>query len=197
MGLREELEATQMDDPNTKQVEDIFLFHGKGGRPTGSVMQLEELLRPLFPQTRFHRPALLHNDLTILAEDSLHALEKLTIPKGATIIGISLGGLVAARLQETARSDVQVIAISSPTWADGVSVAHKMPRRLALYSSGDAVIEGRTADWPQLAEAHDLPWLTHDTDAHKHPLTRIAVCYLHGGDVHTEIEAVEKRNAAD
>ncbi|HUY81667.1 MAG TPA: hypothetical protein VMU92_08085 [Acidobacteriaceae bacterium] len=172
--------------------ENIFLFHGKGGRPIGSVMQLEELLRPEFPQTRFYRPALLHGDPAVLAEESLRAIEELEIPEGATIIGISLGGLVAARLQETARKDLQVIAISSPTWADGVSVARMMPHRLALYSSRDAVIEGRTAEWPWLAEAHDLPWLTHDTDAHKRPLTRIVACYLRGGDVGAEIEAVAK-----
>ncbi len=164
----------------TNQMQDIFLFHGKGGRPTGSVMQLEELLRPEFPQVRFHRPALLHGDPTVPAEDSLRALAELAIPEGATVIGISLGGLLAARLQETARRDLRVIAISSPTWADGVSLAEKMPRRLALYSSRDTVIEGRTADWPQLAEARDLPWLTHNTDAHKQPLAEIIAGYLHG-----------------
>lgn len=141
-------------------------------------MQLEKLLRPEFPRIRFHRPALLHGDPAVLAEDSLRALEHLGIPEEAMVIGISLGGLVAARLQETVRRDLQVIAISSPTWADGVTLAEKMPRRLALYSSRDAVIEGRTADWPRLAEARDLPWLTHDTDAHKQPLTEIIAGYL-------------------
>lgn len=162
------------------QTQDIFLFHGKGGRPTGSVLQLEELLRPQFPQIEFHRPALLHGDPSFPAEMSLQSIENLDIPQGATVIGISLGGLVAARLQETTRHDLQVIAVSSPTWADGVSLVQRMPRRLALYSSQDAVIEGRTADWPLLAEARDLPWLTHDTDAHKQPLTEIIARYLRG-----------------
>jgi hypothetical protein len=39
--------------------ENIFLFHGKGGSPGGSVLRLEELLRGRFPRTRFVRPALL------------------------------------------------------------------------------------------------------------------------------------------
>lgn len=159
-------------------MKEIFLFHGKGGRPTGSVMQLEELLQWEFPRARFHRPALLHGDPAVKAEDSLRALEEMAIPHDATVIGISLGGLVASRLQETKRKDLRVIAISSPTWADGVSLMEKMPRRLALYSSRDVVIEGRTADWPKLAEARDLPWLTHDTDAHKQPLTEMIARYL-------------------
>lgn len=169
-----------MDQAGAHRVEDIFFFHGKGGRPTGSVMQLEQLLRPEFSQTLFHRPALLHGDPTVPAEDSLRALEGLGIPEGATVIGISLGGLIAARLQETAREDLQVIAISSPTWADDVQLTEKMPRRLALYSSRDVVIEGRTADWPRLADAQDLSWLTHDTDAHKGPLAEIIARYLRG-----------------
>ncbi len=40
--------------------ENIFLFHGKGGSPGGSVLQLEGLLRGRFPRTSFVRPALLH-----------------------------------------------------------------------------------------------------------------------------------------
>lgn len=179
-----------MNDQNASLPENIFLFHGKGGRPTGSVMQLEGLLRAEFPETRFHRPALLHGDPAVPAEGSLRALGELAIPQGATVIGISLGGLVAARLQETRRGDLQVIAISSPTWADDVALARKMQRRLALYSSCDAVIEGRTADWPHLAEAHDLPWLTHDTDAHKVVLARIITGYLCGGDIRIEINKI-------
>ena len=41
-----------------------------------------------------------------------------------------------------------------------------MPNRLALYSSKDWVIAGLTKRWPQLAAAHDLLWLSHDTDQH-------------------------------
>ncbi|HTV06979.1 MAG TPA: hypothetical protein VME86_16540 [Acidobacteriaceae bacterium] len=173
-------------------IENIFLLHGKGGRPTGSVLQLEELLRPDFPGARFRRPALLHGDTGVAAEQSLRALHEIEIPAGSTVIGISLGGLLAARLQETVRIDLQVIAISSPTWADGVSLAQNMPHRLALYSSKDTVILGRVTDWPRLAEAYDLPWLTHDTDAHKHPLVRIVRCYLRGENVCAEVGVVTK-----
>ncbi|GAC1648819.1 MAG: hypothetical protein NVS9B15_07770 [Acidobacteriaceae bacterium] len=88
------------------------------------------------------------------------------------MIGVSLGGLVAAKLQEDGRQDLRVICISSPTWADGVRLERKMQRRFAIYGSNDEVIAGRTAEWPALAEAHEVDWLTHDTDAHKVRLAR-------------------------
>jgi alpha-beta hydrolase superfamily lysophospholipase len=94
------------------------------------------------------------------------------------VIGISLGGLVAAKLQESGRADLTVVCVSSPTWADAVHLEQRPKRRLSLYSSNDEVIAPRTAEWPKLAEAHDLPWLTHDTDRHKQELARRIADYL-------------------
>ncbi len=168
----------------TTPVTDIYLFHGKGGRPAGSVLQLEELLRPLFPKANFSRPALLHGDPSVPAEDSLAALAQLEIPANAVIIGISLGGFLAAKLQESGRSDMRVVAISSPTWADQVKLALHPHNRLALYSSHDEVIHGRTEFWPNLAESYDLPWLTHDTDSHKHRLVPMFAVWLRGDSMY-------------
>jgi pimeloyl-ACP methyl ester carboxylesterase len=112
------------------------------------------------------------------AERSVDFLRELLIEPGALLVGISLGGLVAAKLQETGREDLHVICISSPTSADGVELQRRLPHRLALYSSRDEVIAGRTSRWPVLAEAHDLPWLSHDTDTHKEALARLIVPYL-------------------
>ena len=66
-----------------------------------------------------------------------------------------------------------------------------MANRLALYSSEDEVIRGRTSQWPRLAQAYDLPWLTHDTDAHKGPLSHIVASFLRGENVLLEIVASE------
>jgi hypothetical protein len=44
-----------------------------------------------------------------------------------------------------------VLAISSPSLADGVQLGRLAKRRLAFYSSNDDVIASRTADWPTLA----------------------------------------------
>jgi hypothetical protein len=52
-----------------------------------------------------------------------------------------------------------------------------------LFLSQDEVIVGRTARWPYLAEAYDMTWLTHDTDAHKETLARMIVEYMSGSDI--------------
>lgn len=167
---------------------DIYLIHGKAGSPDGSSLHLEELLRPALPDAAFHRPLLPHTDSSVLAEESLDTLRALDLPNGARVIGISLGGLLAARLQETGRDDLHVLALSAPTWADNVYLAQKPPHRTALYSSNDEVLGGgtsqnRTLDWPRLAEAHDLPWLTHDTKAHKHQLAPLLVQWLRNATI--------------
>jgi hypothetical protein len=63
--------------------------------------------------------------------------------------------------------------------------------RVAFYSSADEVIAGRTADWPKLAQAFDLRWLTHDTDAHKLALARLALAYLSGDSLQQTIQAID------
>jgi pimeloyl-ACP methyl ester carboxylesterase len=169
----------------SNQLTTIYLLHGRGGWPGGSVLLLEELLRKSYPGVRYVRPSLPHGRENGVqpAERSLEYLRALPIERAALVIGVSLGGLVAARLQEDGREDLQVICISSPTWADGVAVERNVPHRLSLYSSQDEVIAGRTSLWPRLAEAHDLPWLTHDTDAHKAPLVQLIVEHMSGSDL--------------
>jgi hypothetical protein len=98
--------------------------------------------------------------------------------------------LVAAKLQELERPDLHVICISSPTHAEDTELTMKMERRVALYSSADEVISGRTERWPGLAEAYDLPWLDHDTDKHKTPLGHILCAYVQGLDVSQEVAKI-------
>jgi len=102
----------------------VFLLHGKGGWPGGSVLQLQELLQASFPEPRYVRPSLPHGreQDEQRAEASVDFLRQLQIDPGALVVGISLGGLVAAKLQETRRDDLHVICISSPTRADGVEL---------------------------------------------------------------------------
>jgi predicted esterase YcpF (UPF0227 family) len=166
----------------------IFLLHGRGGSPNGSVMQLETELRGCEPEQNYVRPLLPHCDPSITPWKSVVHLRSLDLPNGALIIGISLGGLVAAKLQELERPDLHVVCISSPTHVDETELNTRMERRVALYSSADSVIAGRTERWPQLAEAHDLPWLDHDTDKHKRALAHILCGYLKRLDVQWELE---------
>lgn len=148
-------------------MQQIYLLHGKGGSPQGSVSKIEPLLRAAHPEFNYQRLLLPHHDPNVLAETSVRYLREFDLARDARVIGISLGGLVGAKLQEDGRADLQVACVSSPTWVDGVRLTKKLENRLAIYSSNDEVIAPRVSDWPSLAEAYDLPWLTHDTDKHK------------------------------
>lgn len=95
----------------------VYLLHGTGGSPNGSVLQLELELRRCAPNQAYVRPLMPHSDRTVGPSVSVSHLRELTVPQGSLIIGISLGGLVAAKLQESGRPDLHVICINSPTWA--------------------------------------------------------------------------------
>ena len=158
----------------------VYLVHGKGGSPNGTVLKLQDCLQEGWPHLKYFRPALPHGDPTIPAESSVDFLRNMRLEPGSVVIGVSLGGLVAAKLQEQSRPDLHVICISSPTWADGVKLERWVTNRVALYSSADEVIADRIADWPVLADAHQFEWLTHDTDRHLDALTRFIGSYIRG-----------------
>jgi pimeloyl-ACP methyl ester carboxylesterase len=159
----------------------VYLLHGKGGTPNGTVKKLAEVLEPRWPGVSFIRPQMEHHDPEAPAERSVQQLREMNLPPNALIVGISLGGTVAAGLQETSRDDLHVIAVSSPTWADGVTLQARPHRRVALYSSNDLVIASRVADWPRLAAISiDFDWLTHSTDQFLEPLANLFAWYLAG-----------------
>jgi len=159
----------------------VYLLHEKGGSPDGTVKTLQSVLELHWPGLEFIRPALPHHDPALPAEASVENMLRMPIPLNALLVGISLGGLVAAKLQEVGREDLQVIAISSPTWADGVALERVASNRLAFYSSKDAIVETRVAQWPELASfARDLEWLNHDTDQHLKYIARLFDWYIGG-----------------
>lgn len=158
----------------------VYLLHGKGGSPTGTVAKLQEWLQQNWPELKYIRPALPHGDPNVPAESSVEFLHNMGVEMGSLVIGVSLGGLVAAKLHEDSRPDLHVICISSPTWADGVRLEKQAANRVALYSPEDEIIAGRIADWSQLAEAYELQWLTHDTDRHLGLVTRLIGFYIRG-----------------
>ena len=140
-------------------------------------------------QHNFLRPLLPHSDPTIAPSVSVSYLRDMGIPEGALIVGISLGGLVAAKLQEAGRPDLHVIAINSPTRAGDTALHAWMKHRVSLYSSSDRVLAGgRTNHWPLLtAEAHDIPWLDgHNIDPHIEALAHIISCYMETGYLNWE-----------
>jgi len=159
----------------------VYLLHGKGGSPNGTVKKLADVLEPRWPQLSFTRPQMEHHDPKAPAERSVQQLREMNLPRNALIVGISLGGTVASALQEEGRDDLHVIAISSPTWVDSVVLRKSPSRRVALYSSNDDVIASRVAEWPKLAViSRDFDWLTHNTDQFLEPLAKIFAWYLEG-----------------
>jgi hypothetical protein len=159
----------------------VYLLHGKGGSPVGTVRKIESILGPRWPGLDFLRPKLPHSDPAVLAEESVEFLHSQEIRQNSLLLGVSLGGLVAAKLQEIDRPDLQVLAISSPTWADGVRLETNADRRLAFYSSSDSVIAGRVDDWPKLASfLRDFAWLSHNTDEHLTSIARLFDWYIEG-----------------
>lgn len=159
----------------------VYLLHGKGGSLNGTVKKLAAVLEPRWPQLSFVRPEMAHHDPEALADASVEQLLQMELPENALLVGVSLGGTVAAMMQEEGRDDLHVIAVSSPTWADGVVLRQRPARRVALYSSQDEVIAPRVADWPKLAAiSRDFAWLTHSTDQFLEPLAEMFGWYLDG-----------------
>ncbi len=167
----------------------VYLLHGMAGSPNGSVLQLETELRRCAPNNTYLRPLMPHSNPTVAPSVSVSHLRGLGVPQGSLIIGISLGGLVAAKVQETGRPDLHVIAINSPTRAGDTALHAWMKHRVSLYCSSDRVLAGgRTDHWPLLTpEAHDIPWLDgHDIDPHSEALAHIISCYLQAGCLNWE-----------
>jgi hypothetical protein len=172
----------------------VYLLHGLGGSPNGSVLQLQTELASLSKDQTYLRPLMPHADSSVAPSVSVEHLKALELPEGALVVGISMGGLVGAKLQEQERPDLHVFCINSPTWAVDVELHHRMSNRVSLYSSRDRVIAGRTEQWSALAEAYDLPWLSgHDTDPHKQALAQILCGYLSGHTVSSTLEHMNDR----
>ena len=159
----------------------VYLLHDKGCTPNGTVKRLQQLFRMGWQHLEFVRLALPHGDPAVTADDSVKFLMAQMLPKGAFLVGVGLGGLVAGKLQELDRDDLFVLAICSPTWADGVRLDKSMERRFAVYSSSDEVVRDRVVDWPSIAaQAFDFDWLTHDTDRHAAELSNLFRALLCG-----------------
>ena len=159
----------------------VYLVHGKGETPDGPVKRIQAVLEQHWPGLNFIRPQLPFYDPRGPAGVAVKELLRIPIPRGSLLLGLGLGGLVAARLQELGRQDLQVIAISSPTRADELILESCAERRLAFYSPQDPIIRSRIAYWPQLASfSRDLDWLDQKTDRHLKYIARLFDGYVEG-----------------
>src|SRR4051794_40564609 len=125
----------------------VYFLHGLGGSPEGSVLVLERALVELGDTHDYVRPLMPHANDEVPPSLSVWFLEHVKPPQSALVVGISMGGMVAAALQETERPDLHVICICSPTWAGDVGVRKHMDNRVSLFSSLDPVIAGRVGAW--------------------------------------------------
>ena len=166
----------------------VYLLHGTGGSPEGSVRLLQAELAKCGAKQNYVRPLMPHSDPNVPPSESVQYLRDLRIPDGSLLVGISLGGLVAAKLQEVGRPDLHVICINSPTRAGETALHGWVKHRVSLYSSSDIVLAGRTNHWPLLTpEAHDIAWLDgHDIDPHSEALAHILASYMQAGLINLE-----------
>ena len=74
---------------------------------------------------------------------------------------------MGAKLQET-RPDITVVALSSPVALEGLELQkYKHSNLLALYSSLDSEIEGKTNWQDYTNDFYDVPWMEdHNLDSH-------------------------------
>jgi hypothetical protein len=172
---------TQSDAEPMFPIPAVYLIHGKGDSTNAPVNKLQAVLKQHWPGLNFIRPDLPFHDPRSPADVAVKELLRIEIPEGSLLVGLGLGGLVAARLQELGRQDLQVIAIGSPTWADEVTLESGAERRLAFYSSQDPVIWSRITNWPRLASfSQDLDWLDQETDQHLKYIARLFDWYVEG-----------------
>jgi hypothetical protein len=129
-----------------------------------------------------HRVMMLpQNDELFLSKfNQTDLAETWLVPDGSLVVGVGLGGLAAAMIQETERPDLDVVCVSSPTGHGAIKLERRMQHRVALYSSQDPAIAGRVANWPNLAEAHDTPYLMHGAHQCPYLLRKLILAYREG-----------------
>jgi predicted esterase YcpF (UPF0227 family) len=180
--------------------QNIQLWHGENGHPwepSSSVKQIEDVLSRGYPEVRFTRPLLAH-DLHYKFDES-YSLQWLEdryiqfIAPGSLIVGISLGGLLAAKIQELhPELNLSIFALVAPTSSGNVKLEKPVDHRVSLYSTvADEVIKGHCEDWPKFAShSFDVPWLQHNIDLAKYACCYLISCYMRGLNMRHEVETL-------
>jgi hypothetical protein len=100
-------------------------------------------------------------------------------------------------VQETKRPDLDVVCVSSPPGHGVIKLERRMQHRVALYSSQDPAIADRVKNWPDLAEAHDAPYLMHGAHLHPYLLRKLILAHRAGRDLGAEMADISDLNMTD
>jgi hypothetical protein len=111
-----------------------------------------------------------------------------TLPN-SVVVGIGLGGLLAARLQEEfAYRGLSVIAVNAPLFEGPIAIQSKVQNRVAIYSSLYAPISDRCGWLPYTGQAYDAPWFRNGIKNVKFGLASLIRGYLQNEDIHEDLE---------
>ena len=110
------------------------------------------------------------------------------VPNNSLVIGIGLGGLLAARLQEEfPAKDLSVIALNSPTVEGLIELQNIVFNRVAIYSSFYSPLMG-CCNWPRFTpQAYDVPWLMHGVKNTKYGLAYLLTAYMQTEDLSADV----------
>lgn len=161
----------------------IFFLHGKGGSSNGTIRILRDALLSYLN----HPPQITLLDFPSTTADEYYAAVLAVadkFPTGSMLVGVSLGGLMAAKLLQDNRPDLTVVALASPTFADGISLTKRMTSNLyAIYSHADPVVGERTNWGDYTADHADVDWMSdHNLDTQKKRIGLLLSDFLEHGD---------------
>jgi pimeloyl-ACP methyl ester carboxylesterase len=164
----------------------VYIVHGQGQTPQGSIARLAGLLNTLGYETEC--PLFPHTDPRDTGLSSIDVLNTVLGSGPAFVVGLGLGGFVAAKLQET-RQNMTVIAVSAPDISGYITLGPPAGgRRVYMFSSiKDSVIRGKTARWAGQAEVYDLPKLDHHDTAFLPFVVSAVEAVSNGTDLHTAL----------
>ena len=176
----------------------IFFMHGMGGSSNGTIRLLRDAMLPCLSDP----PA-----ITLLDFPSGTAREYYSavlavadqFPTGSMLVGVSLGGLVAARLLQDHRPDLTVVTLASPTHAEGLALTKRItPNLYALSSHNDPVLGDRT-NWGDFTLDHaDVDWMAdHSIDPQKSSVALVLADFIEHENFMETIELIGTQVGGD
>jgi pimeloyl-ACP methyl ester carboxylesterase len=169
----------------------IFFLHGMGGSSNGTIKLLRDAMLPCLTDPP---PITLLDFPSGSAQEYYAAVLAVAdqFPHGSMLVGVSLGGLVAAKLLQDQRPDLTVVTLASPTHANGLSLTTRItPNLYALYSHNDSVLGDRT-NWGDFTLDHaDVEWMAdHSIDPQKSSVAFVLADFIEHGSFRESVDLI-------